>query len=177
MTPRALVASLVVVGALGGTAAAAALVPRTETSVSGRVRAELSYLFDPNQPRFSDVRLRILRDDLVVLDQAVAASCPSCLAVPAGFGETPSIRAADLDADGEPEVLLDLYSGGAHCCFSTRFFRYAEPTYSPVEHDWGNAFDRLRDLEPDGRPELAGGDTSGRPSGSETTTRGSCPRT
>ena len=33
----------------------------------------------------------------------------------------------DLDGDGEPEVLVDLYTGGAHCCFYTVILRFDRP--------------------------------------------------
>jgi hypothetical protein len=29
----------------------------------------------------------------------------------------------DLDGDGEPEVLVDFYWGGVHCCFYTDVYR------------------------------------------------------
>src|SRR5262245_46897289 len=35
------------------------------------------------------------------------------------YSARPSARVRDLDADGEPEVFLDTYTGGAHCCSVT----------------------------------------------------------
>ena len=43
---------------------------------------------------------------------------------PAGRGDSRSIGLRDLDGDGEPEVLLELFSGGANCCLSTLIYRY-----------------------------------------------------
>ena len=34
------------------------------------------------------------------------------------------LKVADLDGDGEPEVLVDTFSGGAHCCLTTRVERW-----------------------------------------------------
>jgi uncharacterized protein YidB (DUF937 family) len=66
----------------------------------------------------------------------------------------------DLTGDGEPEVLLDLYSGGAHCCSSTRiYYRIGGPhRYGVRTHDWGNDGYRLEDLDGDGRFEFVSGD-------------------
>jgi hypothetical protein len=66
----------------------------------------------------------------------------------------------DLDGTGEPEVLLDLYSGGAHCCESTRIYfrRSGSGSYGVVSHDWGNSGYRLEDLDGDGRLEFVSAD-------------------
>ena len=66
----------------------------------------------------------------------------------------------DLDRDGEPEVLLDLYSGGAHCCSSTRLYHLVAGSlpYDVSTHDWGNAGYRLEDLDGDGRLEFVTAD-------------------
>lgn len=63
----------------------------------------------------------------------------------------------DLDGDGEPEVLAQIYSGGAHCCFRSVIASWdpAAGGYVVSVHDWLDASWRLRDLNGDGRPELA----------------------
>ena len=64
----------------------------------------------------------------------------------------------DLDGDGEPEVMVELDSGGAHCCAWTRVYRYdaAQGSYVPLAHFWGNASSRptIADVDGDGRPEF-----------------------
>ena len=74
-------------------------------------------------------------------------------------GQKP-LEVLDLDGDGEPEVLLNLYSGGAHCCFSTRIYFFAgEPArYDSLLQKWGNPGYRLEDLDHDGKTELVTGD-------------------
>ena len=69
------------------------------------------------------------------------------------------IRRLD-DRRGEPEVVVDLYWGGAHCCFYTVVFRYdaAARTYIRASHLWGDAPPRLRELGSDGLLEFVGGD-------------------
>jgi hypothetical protein len=64
----------------------------------------------------------------------------------------------DLDGDGEPEVLLDLYWGGAHCCTWSRVYRFAGGRYVPGVHLWGDVSYKLRDLDRDGIPEWISAD-------------------
>jgi hypothetical protein len=103
------------------------------------------------------VRITITRGDTVVLDRVrvrdagtgmPTASAPSLVAV------------TDLDGDGEPEVLLDLYSGGAHCCWFTRIYHFggAYTDYTWTEHGWGNYPYDLVDLDGDGLPEFSSAD-------------------
>jgi hypothetical protein len=70
------------------------------------------------------------------------------------------VRVVDLDADGEPEVVLDLYSGGAHCCSSTQVFRWDPGTsaYLLSQHFWGDPGALLTDLRHDGRLEFRSAD-------------------
>src|SRR4051794_4548994 len=45
-----------------------------------------------------------------------------CILLPDDPGEKPTdsvLKVLDLDGDGEAEVLLDTFSGGAHCCLTT----------------------------------------------------------
>jgi hypothetical protein len=73
-----------------------------------------------------------------------------------GFGTPLTVR--DLDANGEPEVVFDAYSGGAHCCFVAQAWRRSGGRWRPKSHDFGNAGYRLRDVGRDGRAEWITGD-------------------
>jgi hypothetical protein len=70
------------------------------------------------------------------------------------------ITLRDLDLDGEPEIVLDLFWGGAHCCFWSRFYRWdrLRRTYRGFQHLWGNVLYRAEDQEHDGKPELVTAD-------------------
>lgn len=65
---------------------------------------------------------------------------------------------ADVDADGEPEVLLDLFSGGAHCCVMTQVLRWDGEAYRPTERNWGDPGYRLQDMNRDGISEFRSAD-------------------
>jgi hypothetical protein len=68
----------------------------------------------------------------------------------------PKVRVRDLDADGEPEVWVDTYTGGAHCCFGSRLFRYvpARHAYAGTFHLWGNVGYRAKNIDGRGGVEL-----------------------
>jgi hypothetical protein len=115
---------------------------------AGGVTALLS--FRESNDLYRDLRLKIVRRGRVALDAPLAAG-----RFWRPFSK-PIVRS--LDADQEPEVLVDLYSGGAHCCTISRIFRYRSGRYVPIAHDWGNVGYRLGDPDHDGRPEFVSAD-------------------
>ena len=66
------------------------------------------------------------------------------------------MRLRDLDGDREPEVIVDLFTGGAHCCSVSAIYSFAEGSgkYAPLRHNWRDAGYRLQDLRDDGKLEL-----------------------
>lgn len=129
-------------------------VVETISTQSGSVSAELS--FRESRPLYYEhVHLKIRRAGSTLLDAPLeAVTCDDC--PPEGYllfyKEPLSVR--DLDGDGEPEVLLDLYTGGVHCCSNTLIFHLDRGIYWPVDGRWGNYHYSLRDYDRDGRPEL-----------------------
>jgi hypothetical protein len=73
-----------------------------------------------------------------------------------------ALKVRDLDADGEPEVLLDLNWDGAHCCFWTRLYHYdsTRGSYRVTVMFWGEAaaLPTLRDLNGDPTLEFVSAD-------------------
>jgi hypothetical protein len=133
-----------------------------ERSSSGAVEALLYYTKVRNTPGqiATNVRLTIIRQGTIVHHAAVP-SYPTRFATtvnPAGFGTRRSLRVLDLDGDSEPEVLLDLYWGGAHCCFWSNVYRYSGASYQRHTHFWGDPFYRLADLNHDGKQEFISAD-------------------
>src|SRR3954468_18330863 len=105
--------SLVAVALLAAAAPASAAT-RTETSTSGQVTATFTY--DYKKSRFGTYDFANLH---VTIDREGARlgaepledpQCKGCSSWPAGQGAagTHSITTRDLDADDEPEVLVDL---------------------------------------------------------------------
>jgi hypothetical protein len=124
---------------------------------SGNVRAELTYARKDSYGRAIGLHLRIVRQGQTFLDRRVPAANPhDGLVLP----RKDLFQARDLDGDGEPEVLLALYTGGAHCCTYSLVWRYRPDLagYGRTAHQWGNAGFRLVDLEGDGIPEFRSAD-------------------
>ena len=126
-------------------------------SPGGDVAAQLS--FDRRGDfEYRDVRIKITRGGAVLLDTLVPAPCDGCPVNPAGGGEAelPSLSLRDLDADGEPEALVELYTGGAHCCSYTQLWSYnaATNSYRRTKGSWGDYGYELRDLDGDGTLEF-----------------------
>ena len=57
-------------------------------------------------------------------------------------------------------MTIDLYSGGAHCCWYTQVYRYIPSAnlYLRLVHSWGNVFYKSADLDRDGLPEFVSAD-------------------
>jgi len=126
----------------------------------GATAAEL--LFRETDGRYRDVRVRIRRGGRTALTHRLRrVGCGSCPTWRPLVGEPEAaVRVLDLDGGGEAEVLIDLYTGGAHCCAYTLLYRLdrASGRYRKALQFWGNAFYRLDDLDRDGRPELVSSD-------------------
>ena len=138
--------------------AAALLVPaaasaETETAVNGNVSAELSY------SGTKDFRVKISRDGVVLYDRPIGGRCTEfCMPAESALtGERVGFR--DLDGEGEPEVIVDLHSGGTSCCVLVFAFNYdaAANRYRRARLDTGAGF-VARDYDRDRVLELVGDD-------------------
>ena len=143
--------------------AAASAEPQTATAELGSVRADLEW--DPAAPSDFAPSLRITRPG-AAFDYAPSECggspdredlyCES----PVVAGERSPLTVRDIDADGEPEVLVELYSAGAHCCFISRLYRWDEQagTYVSTRRNWADTGFELRDVEGDGKFEFVSAD-------------------
>jgi hypothetical protein len=133
-----------------------------ETSQAGGILAELFYDVGQDQYGATIVRnehVRISANGTVLADLAVdpraapAATCSGCQAIPFGYDTgDPSLFVKDLDADGQPEILLNLTSGGNICCrYTIAYSRTAQGTYRGTLITWidQGAIPPLRDLRHD----------------------------
>jgi hypothetical protein len=137
-------------------AAAAADKAGSVTASSGAVQATLSW--KAAELGVADPHLVVVRAGATAFDASPVAQSESCSEggcsfLPSGKRTSP-LQVLDLNGDGEPEVLVDVYTGGAHCCAETEILRFTGSAYDVREAQWGNLGYDLRDLNGDGRPEL-----------------------
>ena len=143
-----LITSVTIVGIgscfLGGVAKA-----ETKTAESGNVRAEFS--FGPTSGLCSqNPQLKLVRKGQTVFNQNIPTE-------KIGYCRVSDLQVRDLDKDNEPEIILDIYSGGAHCCTSSLIYRYDIKTkeYTAITHRWGNSRgSNIEDLDKDGNVEF-----------------------
>ncbi|HEY7603778.1 MAG TPA: proprotein convertase P-domain-containing protein [Gaiellaceae bacterium] len=125
-------------------------VPQTLSARAGTVAATVTYT--ERDFLFEKLRVRVVRAGRTAVDQPITRlGCPDCA------NDRPSaVKIRDLDGGG-PEVLVDLYSGGAHCCLFTLILRWdaAATRYRSTLGYWGNYGSRLADLDGDGLPEFS----------------------
>src|SRR5881275_3242188 len=97
----------------------------TETASSGAVTAKFSWA-KKSEFQYTNLHLTIVRAGVTAFDGPTPPSCtdPDCGFWPGGLGRTSSVTVADLDGDGEPEAIVGVYSGGAHCCVFTEIYWY-----------------------------------------------------
>lgn len=158
-SPALLAAALACAAVLPG--AASASDAGTVTATGGDVTATLSW--DAAEYGVANPHLTISRGGAVVYDASIADVCgEGCVLVAGAPGDAgPGIlQVADLDADGTPEVLVDTYSGGAHCCITARIYRDAGATWTRKSIPTFSTGYVLKDLDGDGRPEIVTGDSA-----------------
>ena len=137
---RLVAAVALVIGAVvPATAAQAAGTPKTETASSGPVGAMFTYT-DAGEGKWTGLRIQVTRDGAVAFDGAPTADgCEQPYCAPGDpFTANGSLHVTDLDGDGEPEVLVDLYTGGAHCCLIAEVLRWTGSGYATVVRDFAD---------------------------------------
>ncbi|HEU0303487.1 MAG TPA: hypothetical protein VFR32_02795 [Gaiellaceae bacterium] len=122
----------------------------TEAGGAERVDVRANVSFQRRDAEFSRVRLTIKRDGTTWRSGFLGKS----------YFIAPKVRVRDLDADGEPEVWVDRYTGGAHCCLESRFFRWLprRRAYARTFHGWADVGYRLRNVDRQGAVELVSAD-------------------
>jgi hypothetical protein len=99
------------------------------------------------------LRLVIMRDGAPVFDgNPGVENCDSAVSLCAveSFNGGP-LNVDDVDGDGVPDVLVRLFTGGAHCCSVWKAFLADGST---AGYDFRDISARLRDLDGDGVPEF-----------------------
>lgn len=142
-------------------AAAPAALATTQTAHSGNVSA--TFTFNGKFPSFTGERMTIARAGQVLYDQPVVSKeCQSDCAPGSTGGKRSSVHVIDLEHDGQPDVVLDLFSGGAHCCSIEEIFSFdpGTMTYVETERNFGDPGERIVDLGHNGRREFLTADDS-----------------
>jgi hypothetical protein len=165
--PRTALASVIATMALCATASGAEPASKhiVVSAQEGTVGAQLSYQegIGGNLPYF-DLRLAITRAGESFYEQPVSSHyCgEGCVPEPIGAGPTKSspLDVGDLEGNGQPSIVLELSTGGAHCCSIVQIFSFdpGTRTYRSVERDFGDPGALVTDLTGDGRLELQSAD-------------------
>ncbi len=133
----------------------------TQTAHSGNVTATLS--FTGTYPNYSNETLSIAQSGTVLYDEPVVSRVcnRACAPLSVSAGKS-SVQVLDLEPGGQPDVVLSLYSGGAHCCDVEQIFSFdpGTMTYVEVEHNFGDPGERIVDLGHNGRYEFLTADDS-----------------
>ena len=99
---------------------------------AGAVSATVTYTGTQYQQH--DLRLTIVRSGkTVVSSQAITDS--AC----GGYCLVPALSVVDVESDGEPDVIVDLFTGGAHCCYLAQIYRFTGHGYRKATHDFGDS--------------------------------------
>ncbi len=141
--------------------AAPAAIATTQTASAGDVTA--TFTFQGKVPNFHGLQLTIARGGTVDYDRPVFSKFCEKLCWPGpAVGRRPSVQVVDLEHTGDPDVVLDLFSGGAHCCTVVQIFSFqaAASSYLETERVFGDPDARVVDLRHDGRFEFLTADDS-----------------
>lgn len=129
----------------------------TVTQQSGNITAELSYQMGESCLE-TPLKIKITRNQEVIVNSPVTfRNVEPCHLNPKN---NQAITIRDLDQNREPEIIVDFYSGGAHCCFFSLIYRY-EPTskrYLRTDHEWFHTSYELKDINRDNIPEFHSAD-------------------
>jgi hypothetical protein len=151
-----------VLAALALPASAGAQERTVETATSGDVTAELSYFkrrIGSNIIQFRNFAVRVLRGGQVLYDKPIGEPCTQFCTPTESALTRKHVGLRDLNGDGEPEAIVDLFTGGASCCVLVLAYGYdaAANVYRRAELDTGGGF-VARDLDEDGELEMVGDD-------------------
>jgi hypothetical protein len=145
-------------------AGAAAQERTVETATSGDVTAELSYVKRQRGGQFRfeefrDFRVRVLRAGQVLYDKPIGKPCEQFCTPTESALTREHVGFRDLNGDGEPEAIVDLFTGGSSCCVFVYAFGFdpAANVYRRARLDTGGGF-VARDYGHDGVLELVGDD-------------------
>jgi hypothetical protein len=147
--PKPVVAAIAVAAtaAAAPPAHAAAQPTHTENARQGAVRAAYSFRATLPGSTYVRARLKIWNGARLIVNHPIQLT--------SHYAAIRELSVRQLDGAGPPEVVLNQYSGGAHCCSSTWIYTGAHR----VVKDWFHSPPVLRDVDGDGIPEFHGADS------------------
>jgi hypothetical protein len=148
-----------------GAAAATDATVTTETATNGTVTAQLRYITRTGRrdgfrfKEFRNFRVKITRGGQVLYDEPVGDPCERFCNPTESALTHKHIGLRDLNGDGEPEAVVDLFTGGANCCVLVLAYGFdaAANVYRRAELDTGGGY-VARALGSDAVIELVGDD-------------------
>src|SRR4051812_4467786 len=139
--------------------AVAALAPVSVTATGGPVAATLTATGASSGTSITGatgIHVRIVHSGAVPFDGPLRACRFGCEPNDPTGARFAQISVADLEGDGDPEVLVDRSDGFTPCCtLETAILRRNPATgaYGELDRHWGESY-RVADLDGDRRPEL-----------------------
>jgi hypothetical protein len=134
----------------------------SQSASTGGVTATFSYTGSGANVR--NLHLTIVRGGETAYDQPVTSpNCRPPFCGPGAFGaNSRSVRVIRLAPGGQPDVVLELFSGGANCCFIDQVFSYSPIVhgYLKTEHEFASYGASLRRLGSAHRWRFVTGDDS-----------------
>jgi hypothetical protein len=133
----------------------------TQTASAADVTA--TFTFQGKLPNYHGQQLQISQGGSVLYDQPVTSKfCGNLCGPYSAVSGRSAVAVVDLEHTGQPDVVLDLYSGGAHCCTVVQIFSFdpGTMTYVKTERNFGDPQARIVDLRHDGRFEFLTADDS-----------------
>jgi hypothetical protein len=145
---RVLLTALAALALLPATAMAAdatAKAPVTETASSGSVSATFTST-DAGDGQFKDLNITVTRGGVQAysgMPKVRGCEQPYCAPDTVDGGTRQALSVVDANDDGEPDVIVNLYSGGAHCCEIALVLMWDGTTYRPTTHNFADPGYRL----------------------------------
>ena len=113
---------------LGTLAVPATAHATTQTAHDGTLTAKLSWT--GKLPEESGLKLSISMGGFERYNQPIRGELCGTHCDAAPFGHAKAVRILDLDHTGVPQVIVSVYTGGAHCCSEAQVFNYDPGTLS-----------------------------------------------